>query len=97
VGRPACSGCGGNGYVKDGQSCDVCGSSAEDARKAFEIQVALRRPVKMNTAEGVDGPLPPDWETQRPMTAEEAGFSPAAIAAQNAKDLEAMRREGMGK
>jgi DnaJ-class molecular chaperone len=93
----ACSECLGRGYVDEGDPCKKCGSSAEDARKAFDVQVALQKPVNMDTFTYADGPAPADAPPNSAATdAISAGRATAAqVAAQDAKDLEAMKKEGM--
>lgn len=94
----ACASCGGvgfgeiepgAGYRDTGQPCPKCNADAESRPAgSFAPKAAATK-----TGEWVDAPGESSWDDS-PQSPQEAGFSPAQVAAQQAADAAAEAREG---
>jgi hypothetical protein len=77
-------------FTADGSPCPTCSPTAEDAMRAFEVAERVKNAKPARTVTVVDGPADSVDPNEQPVPAE-AIFAAGEIAAQQAKDLAAMR------
>jgi hypothetical protein len=78
-------------FLQDGSPCPTCSPTPEDARHAFEVAERVKNAKPAKTITVLDDPslvVDPD---EVGTDAIGAGFAPGAIAAQQERDLRAMR------